>query len=111
MVTISILVIGRTMTIRKYDNKEQLVLIIQLNSYLFTRKFNNPETNYKVSMSTKNETTKHKENTKQYTSRSSSSSSNNNNNNLQQVNSTKAYVNIITSKRTNKTNTYTQRKN
>jgi hypothetical protein len=59
MVTISILVIGRTMTIRNYDNKEQLVLIIiQLNSYLFTRKLNNPETNYKVSTSTKNETRK-----------------------------------------------------
>jgi uncharacterized membrane protein YkgB len=33
MVTISILVTGRTMTIRRHDSKEQLILIIiQLNS-------------------------------------------------------------------------------
>jgi hypothetical protein len=61
MVTISILVIGRAMTITKFDSKEQilLIIIIQLNSYLFTRKLKSPETNYKVNISTKNETTKH----------------------------------------------------
>jgi hypothetical protein len=51
----------RTETETKPKNKEIyiVIIVIQLNSYLFTFKLNSVEDNYKVSKSKKNETTNH----------------------------------------------------